>query len=181
MWEILRGLKPDEAAQLSLAVNGFLVAILMIAAYRFLGTRRTSEFREDLWDASQKSPGEIARLKDAVDQIALGGPEVEEETTERTLRPENEDITAPGPKPAERLRVPKSDSPFATPKFTGKPHEVLGISEAADRATVLAAYKHWIKRYHPDRVQHLGPGYVYAANKRTEALNFAKDTLLSRL
>ena len=39
---------------------------------------------------------------------------------------------------------------FHAPKFKGKPHEILGIEEDASEEVIQNAFRHWIKRYHPD-------------------------------
>lgn len=69
-------------------------------------------------------------------------------------------------------------APFRSPNFRGKPHEVLGLPENPSREQVQAAFKYWIKRYHPDHVSHLGPQYVEQAKHRTEQLNAAREKLL---
>ncbi len=69
---------------------------------------------------------------------------------------------------------------FRMPNFYGKAHEILGISLTADAETITQAHKHWIKRYHPDRVTHLGPQYVEQARRRAEQLNSARQEMLQR-
>jgi DnaJ-domain-containing protein 1 len=67
--------------------------------------------------------------------------------------------------------------PLALPGVTlaGEPHEILGVPENADEATVQKAYKEAIKRYHPDRIQGLPPDqmrfYQDASARITEAKN----------
>lgn len=150
------GLKPEHAFLL----NGALVFLVFVLAARFLRSRGDSQFREDLW---QNDPERTQRIHIALDALALEGPENAEDNTQETPRP----------------AAPTVDTgPYRAPRFHGAPHEVLGISAQADLETIQAAYKFWIKRYHPDRVQHLGPGYVKQATARSELLNQAKSKLL---
>ena len=138
---------------------------------RFLGSRRQSQFRDDLWDDSGKNKGKasVDQIHRTIDFIALEPPG--EEKTAKIHKPQSDPDTQPGA---------AAPPPFKAPNFRGKAHEILGITADADRETIVAAYKYWIKRYHPDRVQHLGAGYVKQANARSEQLNDAKTALLKR-
>lgn len=171
---------PRTLAELSLIVNGLIVFVLILFAVRFLRQRKSSEFREDLWDDSRLSPQEREAIKRVVDQIALGPPPEDDEVTEKLAREaiESDDVTAPGPKRPASTQPKPATSPYRQPNFRGRPHEVLGIPADASAELIQAAYKYWIKRFHPDRVQHLGPGYAQEAHRRSEALNSAKNALL---
>lgn len=147
-------------------LNGVIAFVVVMLALRFLKSRRDeTQFRDDLWSAdTRRGPVAPAQIERTLDYLALDPP------------------PAATDKAAEKTdKVPRPDpAPYRPPNFRGKPHEVLGIAPEADRETILAAYKYWIKRYHPDRVQHLGPGYVKQANARSEQLNEAKTILLKR-
>lgn len=155
-----------------LLLNGAIVFVVVLLAFRFLNSRRESQFRDDLWEegAQKKGKASVDQIHRTIDYIALEGPE---EVTEKVVRPKAKEKTA-------KTRVAPEPSPYKAPNFRGKAHEILGISADADRDTIHAAYKYWIKRYHPDRVQHLGPGYVKQANARAEQLNDAKAAMLKR-
>lgn len=63
---------------------------------------------------------------------------------------------------------------FQLPKFTGQPHEVLGIQENAATRLIVQAFRHWIKRYHPDHASQR------AAAEQTRQLTSAKESLLEK-
>lgn len=78
----------------------------------------------------------------------------------------------------DKPMTPKQSSrgEFKLPKFLGKPHEVLGIRENAATMTIVSAFRHWIKKHHPDKV---GPASAMA-NDHAIKLNSAKETLLEQ-
>jgi len=87
--------------------------------------------------------------------------------------------TAPNPisKTATQSKPKQSSrSDFKLPKFLGKPHEVLGIRENAATITIVSAFRHWIKKHHPDKVGSSAVG----ANDHAIKLNSAKETLLEQ-
>jgi len=57
------------------------------------------------------------------------------------------------------------------------PHEVLGVSPSATDAEIEHAYKEQIKEYHPDRVHGLGKEIRDVAQRKTQELNLAYETL----
>jgi predicted PhzF superfamily epimerase YddE/YHI9 len=63
--------------------------------------------------------------------------------------------------------------PYESPKFSGRPHEVLGIEEDAATGRIVRAFRHWIKHHHPD---HAGQ----SATDRARQLTSARATLLER-
>ena len=80
--------------------------------------------------------------------------------------------------PGEKKEEKGAKPTFRTPNFRGSPCEVLGIEPNSTPEQINAAYKYWIKRYHPDRVSHLGEAYVEQARRRAEQLNTARQALL---
>lgn len=58
------------------------------------------------------------------------------------------------------------------------PHAVLGIARSATRQQIRQAYLALLKKYHPDRVAHLGEEFRAMAEQRTRAINRAYETLL---
>jgi DnaJ-domain-containing protein 1 len=110
-------------------------------------------------------------------------------------RPDAEDRTAPRALPppmeakqkAERetrrdetsARKRKASSPgpspfLRIPNFRGASHEVLGVKENSATRTILRAFRHWIKKYHPD---HRGEG---VGGEQARLLAGAKETLLEK-
>ena len=142
-----------------LLIDGALVlvglAAFFIARHR---QREQSHFRDDIWDTSLKGK---SLPKDPIDRKILLG-------------------YRPDPETSEQEDTPKAGARFQPPKFSGKPHEVLGVPINASKDEIQAAYRHWMKRYHPDRVQHLGARYVEQAKKRAEQLNLARSILLKK-
>ncbi len=66
-------------------------------------------------------------------------------------------------------------------RLGGAPHEVLGVSSGANGAEIQKAYRKLMKRYHPDRVGPPGSSEWKDAQKIAEAINQAKDDLITRL
>ncbi|WP_216326003.1 J domain-containing protein [Deinococcus aestuarii] len=60
----------------------------------------------------------------------------------------------------------------------GEPHEVLGVGPDASPEEIRAAYRDLAKKYHPDRVGHLGPEFRQLAERRMQAINAAYRKLL---
>ena len=150
-----------------LIVSGIISAFIVWRAVEFMKGRDSTGFKENLW--SEKTDPALLQPKpmqveQTVDYVAMEGQE-QGDKTDKMVRPGDE---------AVKRRE------FRTPKFHGRPHEVLGIEKNADEEIVMRAYKYWIKRYHPDRVQHLGAGYVKQAHIRSEQLNEARQILMRR-
>lgn len=142
----------------------FIAAGLILFLVFYLRRGRESGFRDDLWKEKKRQEAETRKraFEDQVDKKILLGhkpdPADPDERTEPQFRPKEE---------------------FRLPNFHGRAHDVLGIPETAPRDLVIRAYKHWIKRYHPDRVNHLGKQYVEQARRRAEQLNTARDQMLA--
>lgn len=112
---------------------------------------KTSHFKDDLWKEDPK----VAKHLDEVIQ---------------SLSKEKAPLQLSGPPPEA----------FLQPKFNGAPHEVLGLKPNPSPDQVKAAHRYWIKRYHPDKVTHLGKEYVNQARHRAEQLNRARTDLLDK-
>jgi DnaJ-domain-containing protein 1 len=139
--------------KLFLVADGVIVAIgLVFFLFLFLRRGQNNAFRDDLWTEKKKRA-----FEDHVDKKILLDHK---------------------PDPKDPEEKPEVKAQFRTPNFRGKPHEILGVPQGAPRELVMRAYKHWIKRYHPDRVAHLGGNYVDQARRRAEQLNSARDELL---
>lgn len=139
-------------------LGGVLFFLLMMAR------KRESQFRDDLW-VEKKKKEEIQRKQAVEDQV-----------DKKILLEHRPDPHDPEEKTAPIDTQQKHE--FRVPNFRGKPHEILGIPADASKETIQKAFKHWIKRYHPDRVAHLGGRYVDQARRRAEQLNTAREELL---
>ncbi len=58
------------------------------------------------------------------------------------------------------------------------PYEILGIHPGASKKEISAAYKEAIKKYHPDKLSHLGEEFSSLANKKFLEIQRAYDTLM---
>ncbi len=61
------------------------------------------------------------------------------------------------------------------------PYEILGISQGASKKQIQAAYKEAIKKYHPDKLSHLGEEFSNLANEKFLEIQDAYDTLIKSL
>ncbi len=58
------------------------------------------------------------------------------------------------------------------------PYEILGIRPNASKKEIMAAYKEAVKKYHPDKVSHLGDEFSNLANEKFIEIRQAYDTLM---
>lgn len=149
--------------QLFLLVDGLVIAGFLALVVRHYMKSKESHFRDDIWKEQRRKreEGQRQAIEDQVDHKIL---------LEHRKDPDE---------PKEEERSPQQ--PFKVPNFRGKPHEILGISAEADSDHIQKAFKHWIKRYHPDRVSHLGDRYIEQARRRAEQLNSARQQMLQAL
>ncbi|MDA3918457.1 MAG: DnaJ domain-containing protein [Deltaproteobacteria bacterium] len=59
------------------------------------------------------------------------------------------------------------------------PHEVLGITPDASKKEIQNAYRQAIKKYHPDKLSHLGKDFSNLANEKFLEIQKAYDTLMA--
>ncbi|MGZ3693048.1 MAG: J domain-containing protein [Bdellovibrionota bacterium] len=146
-----------------LLLDGAMLSAMGIFLLYKLNQKSYSHFKDDLW-AERKTAEKLGKLPEFEDKV------------------DNKILLEHRPDPAEKEESTASGSQaFRTPNFRGGPHDVLGIPANADTSLVNRAFKHWIMRYHPDRVTHLGTGYVEQARRRSEQLNTARQALLAKL
>ncbi len=63
-------------------------------------------------------------------------------------------------------------------KFSSdKDYAVLGVSEQASATEIKQAYKTLCKKFHPDKVQHLGDEFKVFADEKIKEINLAYDNL----
>lgn len=63
----------------------------------------------------------------------------------------------------------------ATPK---SPYEILGLTPGATKRQIQTAYKTAIKKYHPDKLSHLGEEFSTLANEKFLEIQKAYDALM---
>jgi len=63
---------------------------------------------------------------------------------------------------------------------TKDPYEILGISPTASKSQIQAAYKEAIKKYHPDKLSHLGKEFSDLANRKFLEIQKAYDILMKK-
>jgi hypothetical protein len=59
------------------------------------------------------------------------------------------------------------------------PYEILGVEPFASKGQIQAAYKEAIKKYHPDKLSHLGEEFSNLANEKFLEIQNAYDTLMN--
>jgi hypothetical protein len=94
----------------------------------------------------------------------------------------NKKNSSPGPaSPGRPGRAAKNqDSPKKGPSSFKSAHQILGISATADWKEIQTAYKEKIKRYHPDKVSHLGEEFSDLANERFLEIQKAYEFLKTK-
>lgn len=60
------------------------------------------------------------------------------------------------------------------------PYDILGVKPGASLKEIQAAYKEAIKKYHPDKVSHLGEEFSRLANEKFLTIQKAYDTLIKQ-
>ena len=60
------------------------------------------------------------------------------------------------------------------------PYEILGIEPNASKKEIQAAYREGIKKYHPDKLSHLGEEFPDLANKKFIEIQNAYDFLIKK-
>ena len=69
----------------------------------------------------------------------------------------------------------KENSDQSKPK---SPYDILGIRAGATKEEITAAYKKAVKKYHPDKLSHLGEEFSSLANDKFLEIQKAYDTLM---
>jgi uncharacterized membrane protein YkvA (DUF1232 family) len=69
----------------------------------------------------------------------------------------------------------KENSEQSMPK---SPYDILGIRPGASKEEITAAYKKAIKKYHPDKLSHLGEEFSSLANEKFLDIQRAYDALM---
>lgn len=82
--------------------------------------------------------------------------------------------TAPGPNPG------KTTKKTGTPPQQKTPYDILGIKKNATKKELQTAYKEAIKKYHPDKLSHLGEEFSTLANEKFLEIQTAYESLLKK-
>ncbi len=69
----------------------------------------------------------------------------------------------------------KQNSDQSMPK---SPYDILGIRPGASKEEIMAAYKKAVKKYHPDKLSHLGEEFSSLANEKFLEIQRAYDALM---
>jgi hypothetical protein len=69
----------------------------------------------------------------------------------------------------------KESSEQSRPK---SPYDILGIHAGATKEEIMAAYKKAVKKYHPDKLSHLGEEFSSLANEKFLEIQRAYDALM---
>ncbi len=67
----------------------------------------------------------------------------------------------------------------STSQKSRTPYEILGIKPGASKKQIQTAYKEGIKKYHPDKLSHLGEEFSTLANEKFLEIQQAYDTLMA--
>lgn len=162
-----------QKLKIFLWADGLIIALSVIFfIVVYLRRGRPSQFRDDIWDKKKPLDPKQRAAEDQIDQKIL---------LEHRPEPGDPEADAPKAQPEAQPKPAPRRAEFQLPNFRGKPHEVLGVPANADADMIGRAYKHWIKRYHPDRVTHLGQNYVDQARRRAEQLNSARQALIQAI
>ncbi len=65
-------------------------------------------------------------------------------------------------------------------KSNQTPFDILGVSPNASKQEIQSAYKQAIKKYHPDKLSHLGEEFSNLANEKFLAIQKAYDLLMKK-
>ena len=79
--------------------------------------------------------------------------------------------------PASHQRFRQGIGPNTSNDDRFNPHAALGVSPAATKAEIRAAYRDGMAKYHPDKVAHLGIELQEVAKKKALELNQAYEIL----
>ncbi len=72
----------------------------------------------------------------------------------------------------------RTQAPPESVNFVPSWDQVLGVSLAASRDEITAAYKQQISQYHPDKVANMGEEIRELAERRSKQINAAYDAAL---
>lgn len=115
----------------------------------------------DRWLSRAKHPITIQAEEVTDTSITLTGAFAEEDKTPIIIRPEPQ-------------------KPFRNPVFSGIPHQVLGIDPNAGSSVIHAAFRFWLKRYHPDHSAQESTDVRHDLDQKTQMIIEAHAALLKQ-
>lgn len=71
-----------------------------------------------------------------------------------------------------------SDKTSSDPQREKTPYDILGIRPGSSKQEIISAYKNAVKKYHPDKLSHLGEDFAKLANEKFVEIQKAYDTLM---
>ena len=75
---------------------------------------------------------------------------------------------------------PACQKKASSQKIFKTPYDILGIGPDATKKEIQSAYKEAIKKYHPDKLSHLGEEFSNLANEKFLEIQNAYDTLMKK-
>ena len=70
---------------------------------------------------------------------------------------------------------------ISSTKNDDKYYAILGLTNSATKAEIKKTYRELTKKYHPDKVHHLGDEFKIQAEKKMQEINQAYDELMKRV
>ena len=83
-------------------------------------------------------------------------------------------------KKSSQAKKPGDHKQQSAPHVPKTPYEILDIDPNASKKQIKAAYRQAIKKYHPDKLSHLGEEFSNLANKKFLEIQTAYDTLMGK-
>lgn len=74
-----------------------------------------------------------------------------------------------------------TDTEQSRKKSNETPYEILGVRKDASKKDIQKAYKNAVKKYHPDKVSHLGEEFFTLANEKFIEIQNAYNFLMKNL
>lgn len=100
-----------------------------------------------------------------------------EKTSVNRSGPRSEDAKAGKQKPAGKSSGTSRPGDNPGSRVPEPEYEVLGLSPDASWKEIQAAYKERIKKYHPDKLNHLGEAFADLANEKFLEIQQAYESL----
>jgi hypothetical protein len=144
-------------------VGGYLYGTLGGAIYEFLKCRRLAMGMSPTFVFSrQGEPGLEELMAEAEARRSYSA----------SVTGENEQQNRPGESAQQ-----EGGFPWGSEMTPEEARSVLGVTLTASREDIRAAFREQMKKYHPDRVAHLGDEFREIADQKSKAINKAYEIL----